>query len=273
VPADQTPQKTVPAASAGLDVSVPNSARIWNYWLGGKDNFAIDRAVGEQVKSMFPGIAVVARVQREFLVRAVSYLAGEAGIRQFLDIGPGLPTADSTHQVAQRIAPTSRVVYADIDPVVLTHARALLTSHPDGATAFVAADLREPARILAAAAKTLDLSQPVALMLLGILGHIESDQEASSIVAELLAALAPGSYLVIADGVNTSEAGNQAQARYNEQSPVPYHLRSPEQIAAFFTGLRLVEPGVVPCPQWRPGPSAGAGDAGAAVYGGVAVKP
>jgi hypothetical protein len=144
VPADQTPQETVPAASAGLDVSVPNSARIWNYWLGGKDNFAIDRAVGEQVKSMFPGIAVVARVQREFRVRAVSYLAGEAGIRQFLDIGPGLPTADSTHQVAQRIAPTSRVVYADIDPVVLTHARALLTSHPDGATAFVAADLREP---------------------------------------------------------------------------------------------------------------------------------
>ena len=257
----------------GIDASVPHSARIWNYWLGGKDNFAVDRAVGEQVKSMFPQIALVARVQREFLVRAVRYLAGPAGVGQFLDIGTGLPSADNTHQVAQRTAPASRVVYVDNDPVVLAHARALLTGTPEGATAYVQADLRDCAQILAAAAGTLDLTRPVALMLLGILGHIGSDSEAASIVTALLAGLAAGSYLVIADGVNTSEAGNQAQARYNEQSPVPYHLRSPEQIGAFFAGLQLIEPGVVPCSQWRPDPWVGASAPQAAVYCGVAIKP
>jgi S-adenosyl methyltransferase len=257
----------------GIDTSVPHSARIWNYWLGGKDNFAADRAVGEQVRSMFPGIAHVARVQREFLVRAVSYLAGPAGIRQFLDVGTGLPTVDNTHQVAQRVAPSSRVVYVDNDPVVLAHARALLTSSPEGATGYVEADLRDSARILTAAAQTLDLTQPVALMLLGILGHIGSEDEAASIVRALLAGLAAGSYLVIADGVNTSEDGNQAQAQYNEQSPVPYYLRSPEQIAAFFEGLRLVEPGVVSCIQWRPDSGTVADAAEAAGYCGVAVKP
>jgi S-adenosyl methyltransferase len=143
-----------PAAPAGIDTSVPHSARIWNYWLGGKDNFAVDRAVGEQVLAMFPGIAMVARVQREFLVRAVSYLAGPAGIRQFLDIGTGLPSADNTHQVAQRAAPSCRVVYVDNDPIVLAHARALLTSDPAGATAYVEADLRDSAQILTAAAET-----------------------------------------------------------------------------------------------------------------------
>jgi S-adenosyl methyltransferase len=262
-----------PNAPPGIDTSVPHSARIWNYWLGGKDNFEVDRAVGEQVKSMFPGIAQVARVQREFLARAVSYLAGPAGVRQFLDIGTGLPSADNTHQVAQRIAPSSKVVYVDNDPVVLVHARALLTGNPEGATAYVEADLRECARILAGAARTLDFTRPAALMLLGILGHIGSDGEAAAIVGELLAGLVPGSFLVIADGVNTSEAGNQAQARYNTQSPVPYHLRSPAQVAAFFEGLRLVEPGVVSCAQWRPGPQTGAQPPEAAVYCGVAVKP
>jgi hypothetical protein len=262
-----------PTVPAGIDTSVPHSARIWNYWLGGKDNFAADRAVGEQVLSMFPGIALVARVQREFLVRAVTYLAGEAGIRQLLDIGTGLPSADNTHQVAQRAAPGSRVVYVDNDPVVLAHARALLTGTPEGATAYVQADLRDCAHILAAAARTLDLSQPVALVLLGILGHIGSDSEAASIVTTLLAGLATGSYLVIADGVNTSQAGNQAQARYNEQSPVPYHLRSPEQVAALFAGLEVIEPGVVPCTQWRPDPRAATSAPQAAVYGGIAVKP
>jgi hypothetical protein len=268
-----SPQGQEPAAPAGIDTSVPHSARIWNYWLGGKDNFAVDRAVGEQVRSMFPEIALVARVQREFLVRAVSYLAGAAGIRQFLDIGTGLPTADNTHQVAQRVAPASRVVYVDNDPVVLVHARALLTSNPEGVTAYVESDLQDCARILTAAAETLDLTRPVAVMLLGILGHVGSDGEAASIVRALLAGLAAGSYLVVADGVNTSEAGNEAQARYNEQSPVPYHLRSPEQIAAFFEGLRLVEPGAVSCSRWRSGPPVGPDAPEAAVYCGVAVKP
>ncbi|HEY2579776.1 MAG TPA: SAM-dependent methyltransferase [Streptosporangiaceae bacterium] len=260
-------------APAVIDTSVPHSARIWNYWLGGKDNFAVDRAVGEQVRSMFPQIAAVAKVQREFLVRAVSYLAGSAGIRQFLDIGTGLPSADSTHQVAQQAAPASRVVYVDNDPVVLAHARALLASSPEGATAYVQADVRDCAQILAAAAGTLDLTEPVTLMLLGILGHITSDTEAASIVTALLAGLAAGSYLMIADGVSTSEAGNQAQARYNEQSPVPYHLRSPEQLAAFFGGLRTVDPGVVSCSQWRPHWPAVPNATGPAVYCGVGVKP
>jgi S-adenosyl methyltransferase len=262
-----------PNAPPGIDTSVPHSARIWNYWLGGKDNFEIDRAVGEQVRSVFPGIAQVAIVQREFLVRAVSYLAGPAGIRQFLDIGTGLPSADNTHQVAQRAAPSSRVVYVDNDPLVLVHARALLTGTPEGTTAYVEADLRECARILAGAASTLDFTQPVALMLLGILGHISSDGEAAAIVKELLASLVPGSFLVIADGANTSEAASQAQARYNEQSPIPYYLRSPAQLAALFDGLRLVEPGVVSCSQWRPAPQAGTVPPEAAVYCGVAVKP
>jgi hypothetical protein len=262
-----------PPAPAGIDVSVPQSARIWNYWLGGKDNFAVDRAVGEQVREMFPGIALVAQVQREFLVRAVSYMAGPARIRQFLDIGTGLPSADNTHQVAQRAAPASRVVYVDNDPIVLVHARALLTSDPQGVTAYVEADLRDPARILTAAARTLDFTQPVALMLLGILGHISSDEEAASVAKVLLGGLAPGSYLVIADGVNTDRAGNEAQDRYNQQSPVPYHLRSPAQLAAFFDGLRLVEPGVVSCSQWRPDPQVGHESPEAAVYCGAAVKP
>src|SRR5690348_1354789 len=154
------------SAPAGIDTSVPHSARIWNYWLGGKDNFAIDRAVSEQVRATFPDIALVARSQREFLVRAVSYLAAPAGIRQFLDVGTGLPTADNTHQVAQRVAAKSRIVYVVNDPIVLAHARALLTSNPEGATAYVEADLHDSGRILTAAAEILDLSQPVALMLL-----------------------------------------------------------------------------------------------------------
>jgi hypothetical protein len=212
-------------------------------------------------------------VQREFLVRAVSYLAGPAGIRQFLDVGTGLPSADNTHQVAQRAAPECRVVYVDNETIVLVHARALLTSDPQGATACVEADLRDPARILAAAAQTLDFTQPVALMLLGILGHAGSDEEAASVAKALLGDLVPGSYLVVADGVNTDPAGNEAQDRYNQQSPVPYHLRSPAQIAAFFDGLRLVEPGVVACPRWRPDTQAGIEPPETAVYCGVAVKP
>jgi hypothetical protein len=167
--------------SPEIDASVPNSARIWNYWLGGKDNYPVDREAGEQFRAIFPEIVEVARSTRAFLNRAVRYLAGEAEIRQFLDIGTGLPTADNTHEVAQRVAPKSRVVYVDNDPVVLAHARALLTS-TQGVTAYVDADLHDPDAILDATARTLDFSQPVALMLLGVLGHIGGDDEARSIV-------------------------------------------------------------------------------------------
>jgi S-adenosyl methyltransferase len=255
-----------------LDTSVPQSARIWNYWLGGKDNFPVDRAAGDQYREVFPGVVDIARASRQFLTRAVRYLAGEAGVRQFLDVGTGLPTADNTHEVAQRVAPECRIVYVDNDPLVLVHARALLTSTPEGETAYVEADLHEPDKILAAAGETLDFRQPVALMLMGIMGHVGDDEEARSIVRRLLEPLPSGSYLALNDGTNViSQAFVQAQEGYNRSGALPYHLRSPERIAAFFEGLELVEPGVVSVPRWRPD-SAGAG-AELDAFGGVGRKP
>ena len=242
-------------AGTGIDTTIPHSARIWNYWLGGKDNYAVDREAGDQYREIFPGIAVVARTSRGFLTRAVRYLAGEAGIRQFLDIGTGLPTADNTHEVAQRVAPESKIVYVDNDPLVLAHARALLAGRPEGATEYLDADIRNPAGILDAAAGLLDFKQPVALMLMGIMGHF-TDDEAYPIVSRLLAGLPSGSYFALYDGANTNEAFNQAQEGYNASGAVPYYLRSPEQFRRFFEGLELVEPGVVPVPHWRPDPGA-----------------
>jgi hypothetical protein len=235
-----------------LDTSEAHSARVWNYLLGGKDNFAADRQVGDMILQMFPGIAHIARVQRRFLSRAVRYLAGEAGIRQFLDIGTGLPTADNTHQLAQQIAPGSRIVYVDNDPLVLVHAEALLTSAPGGVTSYVEADVRDPDTILRDAARTLDFSQPVALMMLGIMGQIDDADQPGSIVAWLLDALPPGSYLALSDGTDTNPELNQAIAVYNQNSASSYHLRSPNQIASFFAGLDLVPPGVVTTSRWRP---------------------
>jgi hypothetical protein len=262
-------------ASPGFDVSVPHSARVWNYWLGGKDNYPVDRAAGDQFRAVFPEIVDAARTSRGFLTRAVRYLAGEAQVRQFLDVGTGLPTADNTHEVAQRVAPECRIVYVDNDPLVLTHARALLTSTPEGATNYVDADLHDPDKILEAAARTLDFHQPVALMLMGILGHVGDYQEARSITRRLLDPLPSGSYLALNDGTSIiSKEGAEAQEGYNESGAIPYHLRTPEQIAGFFEGLDLVEPGVVSCPRWRPAAGTGGGlpeevDA----FGGVGRKP
>jgi O-methyltransferase involved in polyketide biosynthesis len=255
---------------AKIDTAVPQSARVWNYWLGGKDNFAVDRAVGDQVREIFPEIVAAARYSRAFLARAVRYLVGEAGVRQFLDVGTGLPTADNTHEVAQRLAPECRVVYVDNDPMVLVHARALLTSSPQGVTQYVHADLRQPDEIVRGAAETLDLTRPVALMLLGIMGHIGDDDQARSIVNRLLAALPSGSYLALSDGTDTSEAVVESHRQYNESGAVPYHLRSPQRIARFFDGLELVEPGVVPFTRWRPDSPAAADVDG---YCGVGRKP
>ena len=239
-----------------IDATVPNSARIWNYWLGGKDNYPVDREVGDEYRAIYPEIVQVARASRQFLARAVLYLAGEAQVDQFLDIGTGLPTFNNTHDVAQRVAPGTRVVYVDNDPVVLAHARALLTS-TKAVTAYVDADLHDPDEILAAAGRTLDFTRPIGLMMLGILGHIGDDDEARSIVKRLLDALPSGSYLTICDGTNDLfEAGVEAQRLYNESGAVPYRLRSAQQIADFFEGLELVEPGVVSCPRWRPEPVA-----------------
>ncbi|WP_405866440.1 SAM-dependent methyltransferase [Streptomyces sp. NBC_00005] len=232
----------------------PHSARVWNFLLGGKDHYAADREAGEMILRMFPDIALLARLQRRFLVRAVRHLAAEAGIRQFLDIGSGLPTVDNTHEVAQRIAPASRIVYVDNDPLVLVHAEDLLTSTPEGACAYLDADVRDPEGILEVAARTLDFSQPVALTMLGILGQIPDSDEPEAIVARFLDALPPGSYLALSDGTDTNEALNQAISVYNANSPSSYHLRGPERIAAYFDGLELVEPGIVPTAQWHPAP-------------------
>ena len=255
-----------------IDASVPNSARIWNYWLGGKDNYPVDREAGDDYRAIYPAIVDVARASRRFLTRVVRYLAGEAHVQQFLDIGTGLPTADNTHEVAQRVIPKARVVYVDNDPVVLAHARALLTS-TQGVTAYVDADLHDPDTILDAAARTLDFDQPVALMLMGILGHFDYD-EARSIVKRLLEPLASGSYLTLNDGTNIiSERFAQAQETYNQSGAIPYHLRSPEQIAGFFEGLELVEPGLVSVPRWRPDPADGDLSEELDAFGGVGRKP
>ena len=235
-----------------LDTSTAHSARVWNYLLGGKDNFAADREVGEMILQMFPGIARIARTQRRFLARAVRYLAADAGIRQFLALGTGLPTADNTHQIAQQVAPESRIVYVDNDPLVLVHARALLTSAPGGMTSYLEADVRDTGEILGEAARTLDFGQPIALVMLGIMGQLPDSAGPRPIVTALLDALPPGSYLALSDGTDTSPALNQAIAAYNQNSASSYHLRSPEEIARFFDGLTLVPPGVVTTSRWRP---------------------
>jgi hypothetical protein len=255
-----------------IDTTVPHSARIWNYWLGGKDNYAVDRKAGEEFCQIFPGMVDVARAVRHFLARAVRHLAGEAGIRQFLDIGTGLPTVDNTHEIAQRVAPESRIVYVDNDPLVLVHARALLTSAPQGVTDYIDADLRDPDAILEAAAQTLDFSRPVGLMLLGIMAHISDDGEARSILNRLLDALPVGSHLVLSDGTDIDKARVEAHRRYNADGGVPYLLRSPEQIVGFFDRLELLEPGVVPVSQWRPEPSPFGLPAEVSTFGGVARK-
>ncbi len=197
----------------------------------------------------------------------------EAGIRQFLDIGTGLPTANNTHEVAQAIAPESRIVYVDNDPLVLVHARALLTSTAEGACDYIDADVREPEKILAGAAKTLDFTKPVAIMLLGIMGQIPDSDRPQSIIKRLLDAVPSGSYLAFGDSANTSEAYNEAIRNYNQNSAYPYNLRSPEQITGFFDGLELVEPGIVPVTRWRP-EATPFGDVGEVPgLGGVGRKP
>jgi O-methyltransferase involved in polyketide biosynthesis len=249
-----------------LNALVPHSARVWNYWLGGKDNFAVDRELGERLRQVYPAIADLARSDRQFLNRAVRYLAGEAGIRQFLDIGSGLPTVDNTHEVAQRVAPESRIVYVDNDPLVLLHARVLLTSGPEGATDYIEADFGDPHAVLAGAARTLDFTQPVAVMILGVLGHFGDDDEVASLIGRVMASTAPGSYLIIAHGSSTSEGLVEAAQRYREGGAETYHLRGPEQLARFFAGLDLVPPGLVPVPQWRPDPGADVGPTQAYSY-------
>ncbi|WP_239153124.1 SAM-dependent methyltransferase [Virgisporangium aliadipatigenens] len=235
-----------------LDTSIPQTARIWNYLLGGKDNFAADRAVGEQILVGQPALAENARLSRQFLVRVVRYLAGEAGVRQFLDVGTGLPTANNTHEVAQSVAPDSKIVYVDNDPLVLVHARALLTSSPEGVTDYVDADLYDTKTVLTEAARTLDFSQPVAILFMGVLGHVKEDETALGIVRSLLDAVPSGSYFAMYDGTDLSPEVVEAARLWNLSAVPQYHLRSPERMARFFEGLELVEPGLGPVTKWRP---------------------
>ncbi|MFF5613606.1 SAM-dependent methyltransferase [Streptomyces albidoflavus] len=234
-----------------IDTSKPHSARFWNYFVGGKGNYEVARRTGDQIKEIFPGLVDVAVTSRRFLGRAVRHLAVEQGIRQFLDVGTGLPNADNTHQVAQYYAPDARMVYVDSDPLVLAHAL-LLTSTPEGRTAYLDADLYQSEQILKAAGVTLDLSRPVALTILNTLGHVEEMDHASGLVGRLMAGLPSGSHLVIGDGTATSEGMIAVSEACTESGVVRYRVRSVEGIAGLFDALELAEPGVVRVTHWRP---------------------
>jgi len=243
------------ARVARIDTTVAHPARVYDYWLGGKDNFAADREAAERVLAVTPGLRQRVQANRAFLARAVSYLAGEAGIRQFLDIGTGIPAANNTHEVAQAVAPDARIVYVDNDPIVLTHARALLASGPDGSTQYVDGDLRKPAAILAEAAGTLDFTEPIGLLLFGIMHLVQDSENPYQVVAELMAALPSGSYLALSHPASDIHAGQaEAQRRYNERVSTPQTLRTREEVARFFDGLELVPPGLVYVHTWRPRP-------------------
>lgn len=239
--------------------------------MGGKDNYPVDQVAGDEYAKLAPQVVTMARESRRYLIRTVSFVAGELGIRQFLDIGTGLPTYDNTHEVAQRVAPESKIVYVDNDPLVLAHAQALLYSNSKGITDYIDADLHEPETILEAASEILDFDEPVALMLMGILGHIRDYDESKSIVSRLQAALPSGSYFVHYDGIDADADLKEAQQGYDDTGAVPYVLRSPEQITAYYERLTLLEPGIVSCPLWRP--ETGTSPEPTDVYGGVALKP
>ena len=263
------------AAGTGIDTTVSHSARIWDYWLKGKDNYQVDREVGDRIEEMLPDIVRQAREDRLFLGRVVRYLAGEAGVRQFLDIGTGLPTADNTHQVAQRVAPESKIVYVDNDPLVLAHARALLTSTPEGATDYIHADMHDPAAIIAGAGQTLDFGQPIAITMLGVLWHVLDNDEAYAIVNRLLQAMPSGSYLALNHPTLevTGEKMATAIRYWNEYGTPPGTHRTPAELTQFFDGMDLVEPGVVSITRWRPEATSSGEPEEIDQFGGVGRKP
>ena len=263
-----------PAVDLTIDTSVAHPARVYDYWLGGKDNFAADREAAERVLAVSPGLRWRIQANRRFLARAVRYLAEDAGIRQFLDIGTGIPSANNTHQVAQEVAPDARIVYVDNDPIVLSHAQALLTSGPQGATQYVDGDVREPGPIIESAAETLDFSQPVALMLIGVLHLIQDSEDPWGLVAWLMTQLPAGSYLAISHpAIDIAPGQAEAQRRYNERVSTPQTLRDRDQVARFFEGLELVEPGLVHVHTWRPGEFDAAPEDATSAWGAVARKP
>jgi hypothetical protein len=256
-----------------FDSSVPHIARVYDYWLGGKDNFAADRELGERTLEAYPNLVFSVRANRAFLARAVRFLAAEMGIRQFLDIGTGIPTANNTHEVAQRVAPEARIVYVDNDPIVLSHARALLTSKPEGACAYLDADLRDPDAILAEAADTLDFRAPVAVMLVAVAHFVGDDAEAGAIVNGLMDACVPGSFLAISHAASDIDTEQQTEMvrRLNQSVAEKATLRDRAGVARLFDGFELVEPGVVRTAEWRPDSDLEAASP-AAVWAGVASK-
>ncbi|TMQ93314.1 SAM-dependent methyltransferase [Actinomadura soli] len=251
-PADQPP-RLPDDAQARFRTDVPSPARTWNYWLGGKDNYEVDRVVGDATTAVNPELIQQAREGRRFLIRTVRYLAAEEKIRNFLDIGAGLPTESNTHQIAQQTAPDSRIVYVDNDPMVLVHARALMRgTTPEGVTGYLDADFHNPRQILDEAANVLNFNEPVAVMFMGVLGFCQDYPTAKKVVADTMAGVPSGSFLVLWDCTDTSEAARRSTERYAESGTVPYNLRSVEQLDAYFDGLEKVEPGLVTISRWRP---------------------
>jgi hypothetical protein len=236
-----------------IDTSVAHIARVYDFWLGGKDNFAIDREVGQKALQAHPETVLSVQANRRFLARSVRHLAAREGIRQFLDVGTGLPSANNTHEVAQAVARESRVVYVDNDPIVLAHARALLTSSPEGETAYLDADLRNTGEVLAGAAQVLDFSQPVAVMLVAVLHMLRDEEDPQSVVDQLMAAVPDGSFLVISHLASDIQQDAMAEMgrRLNQAMTQQFTMRSRAQVTAFFDGLTVLDPGVVLTHQWR----------------------
>ena len=256
-----------------FDTSVAHIARVYDYWLGGKDNFEADRQAGEEALAAYPDLVSSVRANRAFLARGVRFLAAEAGVRQFLDIGTGIPSANNTHEVAQSIALQSRVVYVDNDPIVLAHARALLVGGPEGRTDYLDADLRDTDKILDRARALLDFSEPVAVMLVAVLHLIGPEDHPYSIVSQLMDAVPPGSYLLLSHVASDIEPEKMAEMgkRLNRLLAQKGTYRSQAEVTDFFAGLQLLEPGVVPAQQWRQD-SEVEGARKAAMWGGVARK-
>jgi hypothetical protein len=262
-----------------LQTDQPHPARVYDYLLGGKDNFAADRAAAEAGLRANPNSRIPPRANRAFLGRAVRYLAGEAGISQFLDIGTGIPTSPNVHEIAQGIEPRARIVYVDNDPIVLTQARALLTTGPQGRTAYIDADLRDIDAILGSAElqRTLDLRRPVGLLLIAVMHFIPDEDDPWALAARLLAALPSGSYLALSHLTGDFDPAAWAGVvEVYRRSGVTMRVRPRPDIERFFAGLDLIDPGVVSLPRWRPDPSDVGNppsDAAVSVYGGVARKP
>ena len=273
--ADEQPDHPRDVLATETGRGVPHSARIWNYWMGGKDNYEVDRAAGDAGVKVYSDIVTMAVQSRQFLIRAVRYLASEAGIRQFLDIGTGLPTMQNTHEVAQQVAPESKIVYVDNDPLVLVHARALLrNTTPEGVTAYLDANFNDPDMILADARNVLNFNQPIGVMFMGVLGHVAKHDHARSIVGRVMGAVPSGSYLVLWDGNDTNQAYVDLCEAYTKTGGVPYIPRSNEQIGQCFEGLEMVDPGLVSISQWRaPTTEIGTDEPLDSAYGAVARKP